>query len=110
MKLIPALLLLCCLGCARPSGTLSDVRLGMSQDEVVRLLGEPAARRHARCGPGSPSVFVYQGALVGPPGERTTVSFIDGRVTHVVRRGEVILAAPEPIADCTTGVRPPAAP
>ncbi len=109
MKLTLSLLL--CLACSCGStGSLSDVRLGMSEAEVERLLGAPADEIRAACGPGSPSVFVYQGALVGPPGERTTVSFIDGRVTHVVRRGEVILAAPEPIADCTTGVRPPAAP
>lgn len=99
-------ILLACAAPPAPRASLADVRAGMTLDEVVRLLGEPLERRGLRCGPGSPLWLVYEGSFTGPAAARSTVTLVDGKVTHVVRRGEGLVAPPTVLAGCGGGPTP----
>jgi hypothetical protein len=78
----------------------------MTEDEVRKIAGEPAALTRALCFPDTPAYFVYAGDVASM---KSYVLFHGDRVAQVVVDGRVLASVPESklAAACNGRSQPP---
>jgi hypothetical protein len=87
-----------CMGCNTPSREVSKVRLGMSESEVVRILGEPVSSAETKEG----KELYYSlkegpSGLVGVPYGQYVFMIVDGKLERYGRQGQPPAAGSAPL-------------